>query len=86
MINDPHQGRPELILDPLIENVARARAKDMADRGYFAHVNPDGNAANYLLKQAGYVLPTWWPTDRDLNYVESIAAAIRTLPRPGRPG
>lgn len=73
-MSNPHQGRPELILDPIIENVARARAKDMADRGYFAHVNPDGNAANYLLKQAGYVLPSWWPTARDINNVESIAA------------
>lgn len=63
-----------MILDPIIENLARARAKDMADRGYFAHVNPDGNAVNYLLRQAGYVLPTWWPTARDLNYCESIAA------------
>lgn len=74
MISNPGQGRSQLILDPIIENLARARAKDMADRDYFAHVNPDGNAANYLLRQAGYVLPSWWSTERDLNFVESIAA------------
>jgi len=74
MINNPNQGRPTLILDPVIEAVARARAKDMAQRNYFSHVNPDGVAANYLLRQAGYVLPAWWGTDPAANYVESIAA------------
>src|SRR5581483_3752329 len=70
----PNQGRPKMILDPIIENVARARAQDMAVRGYFSHVNPDGVAANYLLRQAGYQLPSWWGTDPTDNYVESIAA------------
>ena len=63
-----------MILDPVIEAVARARAKDMAVRNYFDHVNPDGVAANYLLRQAGYQLPAWWGTDPTANYVESIAA------------
>ncbi|HEX4086209.1 MAG TPA: CAP domain-containing protein [Chthoniobacteraceae bacterium] len=74
MTSDPNQGRPQLILDPIIEKVARARAQDMAVRNYFSHVNPDGVAANYLLRQAGYQLPSWWGTDPTDNYVESIAA------------
>jgi uncharacterized protein YkwD len=74
MVSNPIQGRPTLILDPVIEAVARARAQDMAVRNYFSHVNPDGVAANYLLRQAGYVLPSWWGTDPSANYVESIAA------------
>jgi len=74
MVNDPNQGRPTMIFDPLIEGVARARAKDMAVRNYFSHVNPDGVAANYLLRKAGYELPSWWTTDPSVNYVESIAA------------
>ena len=74
MVTDPNQGRPYLVLDPIIEAVARARAKDMAVRNYFSHVNPDGVAANYLLRQAGYQLPAWWGTDPTDNYVESIAA------------
>jgi hypothetical protein len=74
MASTPGQGRPTLILDPIIEGVARARAQDMAVRNYFSHVNPDGVAANYLLRQAGYVLPAWWGTDPSANYVESIAA------------
>jgi hypothetical protein len=74
MITNPGQGRPALVLDPVIEAVARARAKDMAVRNYFSHVNPDGVAANFLLTQAGYQLPSWWGTDPTANYVESIAA------------
>lgn len=78
MINDPGQKRPELIADPILGSVARARAADMASRDYFAHVNPDGVAVNYLIRKAGYVLPDWWPTDPTLNYVESIGAGYTT--------
>jgi len=74
LVTNPGQGRPYMVLDPVIEAVARARAKDMAMRNYFSHVNPDGVAANYLLRQAGYQLPAWWGTDPTDNYVESIAA------------
>jgi hypothetical protein len=68
--------RSGMVFDPIIARVARARAQDMADRGYFGHVNPDGVAANYLLRQAGYDLPDWWGNDRSANYVESIAAGL----------
>lgn len=69
------QGRPTLIFDPIIQEVAQARAQDMATNNYFNPVNLQGVAANYLLRQAGYVLPAWWPTsDPTSNYVESIAA------------
>lgn len=74
LVTNPNQGRPYMVLDPIIEAVARARAKDMAVRNYFSHVNPDGVAANYLLAQAGYQLPSWWGNDPTANYVESIAA------------
>jgi uncharacterized protein YkwD len=74
MATNPAQGRPYMVMDPIIEAVARARAKDMAVRNYFGHVNPDGVAANFLLRQAGYQLPAWWGTDPTANYVESIAA------------
>jgi hypothetical protein len=74
MTTNPGQGRPYMVLDPIIEAVARARAKDMAVRNYFSHVNPDGVAANYLLAQAGYQLPAGWTIPATNNYVESIAA------------
>ncbi|RYD69628.1 MAG: CAP domain-containing protein, partial [Verrucomicrobiaceae bacterium] len=68
------QNRPFLRLDPTLTQVARSRAADMARRGYFAHVNPDGKGPNQLIREAGYPLPEWWGTDRQTNYVESIAA------------
>lgn len=74
MINDSDQGRPFLTLDPILAGVARSRAEDMAKRNYFGHVNPDGDAANYLVQQAGYQLPSYWGNDPTSNYVESIAA------------
>lgn len=74
LVNSSGQKRPFLQLDPVLTQVARSRAADMARRGYFAHVNPDGNGPNYLIKAAGYPLPDSWGNDRSTNYVESIAA------------
>ena len=71
---DSNQHRPELIFDPILAQVARERAADMAARGYFAHVNPDGVAANYLVSNAGYGLPIVWGTNQQNNYIESIGA------------
>jgi hypothetical protein len=68
------QKRPFLKVDATLTKVARSRADDMARRGYFDHVNPDGNGPNYLVRQAGYSLPDWWGNDRQANYVESISA------------
>ncbi len=44
----------------------------MAKRHYFGHTNPDGHGANYLVRQAGYTLPSFYPSDG--NNIESIAA------------
>ena len=70
--NEPGQRRPELVFDPVLAEVARGRAIDMGKRNFFNHVNPDGVAADFLVRQAGYALPTWWPTDPKSNGVESI--------------
>ncbi len=58
--------------DARLVAVARARAADMARRDYVAHVNPDGNGPNHLVRATGYVLPAWWGTDRAANYIESL--------------
>ena len=73
-MNDPGQERPALHLDPILSRIARERAEDMAARNYFAHVNPDGWAANALVLDAGYILPSAWGTELTKNYIESIAA------------
>jgi len=71
---DSGQNRPGVSLDPILCKVARARAKDMATRHFFAHVNPDGVGPNLAVRRAGYKLPNWWGNDPAANYVESIAA------------
>lgn len=74
MKNSAGQHRASVTLDPILCKVAHARAADLAARGYFAHVNPDGYAANYLVRQAGYVLPDGYSTAPGANNLESIAA------------
>ena len=40
--------------DPLLDQAAEAAATDMATKGYFAHVSPDGKAPWYWLDSVGY--------------------------------
>lgn len=72
--NHPEQGRVKLTCHPILASVARARAEDMGRRAYFAHVNPDGHGANYLVRQAGYVLPSSYSQEANGNNIESIGA------------
>jgi hypothetical protein len=67
-------ARPFIEIDPILTKVARQRAADMANRGYFDHVDPDGHGPNWHVRAAGYQLPEYWGTDAKTNYVESIAA------------
>lgn len=78
MTNAGGQNRPFVTVDPILSRVARARAADMANRGYFGHVNPDGNGANTLVRQAGYPLPTSYNQSASGNNIESIAAGDPT--------
>ncbi|MCA9929942.1 MAG: hypothetical protein KC419_15770, partial [Anaerolineales bacterium] len=77
-MTDPNQGRPSMTCDPILAQVARARAQDMAQRQYFGHVDPDGYGPNYKVRAAGYGLPTWYSTSIDGNNIESIAAGYAT--------
>lgn len=72
------QGRVRLVCNPILAQVARSRAVDMGQRGYFSHVNPDGIGPNELVRRAGYVLPDWYGDSRDANNIESIAAGYPT--------
>lgn len=77
-MSDNNQGRPTMACDPILSQVARERAMDMAQRAYFGHTNPDGHGPNYLVRQAGYGLPTWYSNAQDGNNIESIAAGYTT--------
>jgi uncharacterized protein YkwD len=74
LVNAPDQQRPVLRPHPILVQVARLRAQDMARRRYFSHVSPDGTAANYLVEKAGYRLPAHYDHRIAANNIESIAA------------
>ena len=74
--NDSKQKRAQFVYDPILSEVARARAVDMATRNYVSHTNPDGLGPNKLAQLAGYEFPEFWGTANTTNYIESIAAGI----------
>jgi len=74
LLTDSGQQRPVLNCSPTLSAVARARAEDMAARNYFGHINPDGVGPDFLVEQAGYNLPDFYPITTTSNHVESMAA------------
>ncbi|MCO5945384.1 CAP domain-containing protein [Mucilaginibacter flavidus] len=62
-----------------LAKVAQAKAMDMATRGYFDHVDPDGNGMNIKIAEAGYSLLQSWTTPRSQNYFESLGAGYRDI-------
>ncbi|MFA6570606.1 MAG: CAP domain-containing protein [Bacteroidota bacterium] len=52
--NRQSQHLAVLTVNPLLNKVAELKAKDMAEKGYFAHVSPEGKAPWYWFKQVGY--------------------------------
>lgn len=78
MANAPDQQRPHLTCDPRLVEAARQHARDMAERNYLAHTTPDGYGPNYLVRQAGYMLPSQYSTQPTANNVESLGAGYPT--------
>jgi uncharacterized protein YkwD len=74
MHQDPHQQRSLMRCDPILAKVARERAEDMGRRGYFSHINPEGFGPNYLVQQAGYLLPSYYVQSLPANNLETISA------------
>ncbi len=74
------QARPAMVYDPILNMVARARARDLAKRGYSSipHVDPDGYGPNKAVQLAGYQLPGYYGTGLDSNYIESSALGQTT--------
>ena len=48
------QGLSKLTPDALLAKAAQLKAEDMAAKGYFSHVSPDGKSPWYWLQQVGY--------------------------------
>jgi hypothetical protein len=49
------EALPALALNPILQIAAQRKAEDMASKGYFAHVAPDGVEPWAWFKEAGYV-------------------------------
>ncbi|MEJ0054041.1 MAG: CAP domain-containing protein [bacterium] len=47
-------GLPALRGNYLLDKAAQMKADDMAERGYFAHISPDGQSPLYWLDKVGY--------------------------------
>jgi len=63
LVNETNLRREGQDLAPLkasaqLERAAQMKADDMAAKGYFAHVTPEGNTPWYFLDKAGYVFST----------------------------
>jgi uncharacterized protein YkwD len=71
---DTVKAMQALIWNDTLARVAEQRALDMANRGYFAHVDPDGYGVNYHLNQAGYKLRKSCLKNPRQNNFESIEA------------
>ncbi|WP_308404014.1 CAP domain-containing protein [Streptomyces sudanensis] len=52
-------GCPPLRLDPRLTAAARAHARDMVARRYFAHADPEGRRADARMADAGYDAVAW---------------------------
>jgi uncharacterized protein YkwD len=74
LVEDRSQRRPRLTRNAVLDSVARARARDMAERGYFSHVNPDGLGPNALVRAAGYALSPEYDARPAGNDIEAAAA------------
>jgi uncharacterized protein YkwD len=48
------QDLPALSANPVLAEAARLKAEDMAEKGYFAHVSPDGVEPWHWFREAGY--------------------------------
>lgn len=72
-------ARPALQWNDILAKVAVQKARDMYERQYFDHVDPDGNGINILIHEAGYTLvPLQLRSPRSANTFESISAGYTT--------
>lgn len=70
------KGLKELVWDSEIQMAARSHAKDMFERGYFAHINPEGLSPADRLTKAGI---SFTITGENLALAPSVGIAHRGL-------
>ena len=68
-------GTDSLFEDALLDKAAQAKADDMAERGYFSHLDPSGNAPWYWFKKLGYY---YWGAGENLAINFSDAQSLES--------
>jgi len=68
-------GRPALLLDDKLANIARAHSSDMLQKNYFSHTSPTGCNTSCRLKAAGYA---WRAYGENIHYRKGTALAAET--------
>lgn len=71
------EGVPPLTCDPQLVQVARAHSADMCARGFFGHVNPDGDGTVARTGAAG--LSFGWIAENLLRATSSVADTHRAM-------
>jgi uncharacterized repeat protein (TIGR01451 family) len=79
LTTDSGQARSTLTCHLTLAQLARDKAADMAWRGYFNSVNPEGIGPNQLAREAGYSLPLSYSVAADGNDIEVIAAGFEAI-------
>ncbi len=64
--------KTKLVWNDTLAKVAETKALDMANRNYFAHVDPDGFGINYFINQSDYKLSNRFLADKSQNNFESL--------------
>jgi uncharacterized protein YkwD len=65
------KAKPALKWNDTLAKVAEARALDMAQNNYLAHVDSRGYGVNHYINAAGYQLQPQWLKNQAANYFES---------------
>jgi uncharacterized protein YkwD len=65
-------GLEPLSLDPALSDIARDHSEDMAERNYFAHVNPDGENPTDRGADAGYTCRKDYPSYYTYGIAENL--------------
>ncbi|MDG4716680.1 CAP domain-containing protein [Winogradskyella marincola] len=72
-LKDAKVQKTKLVWNDTLALVAEKKAFDMADRNFYAHVDPSGYGINHYINKSGYKLNADWLEDKKANYFESIA-------------
>ena len=73
-------GLPALSYDGGLTKIARTRSQQMADQGYFGHVDPNGYSMySALLKHFGYTSYAWAGENLAMNNAAAAEASERSL-------